>query len=288
MGNTFRREENLNNNNSQQNINNNDNNNLGSNENENNSNIEENALLQQLNNSLLNSIFRNNNILNSDEQRHLFEVKSKKIKKTKAFNNPILLKKDSLKFDKKADDDFIFYVNFKYINKSNKCKGTMLLNPEFKNGSLIKNKNFKEICFNLNYSEIEETFSDKELFIDINQFLTYKTYDINFYDLVIILECYNCEIKIEKKDEENKSNKNDDDKIVLMSSFKLIFSNDSKDIKCFNDINNKIDIKDFEENRDFNKNIKDIKSRLENQRLLIKNKWYDMVDIFGLSTNPNK
>lgn len=62
------------------------------------------------------------------QQRNLIEVKCKTVKKIKTYRNPCLLKKDSLKLERKADSKNIYYISFEYITKSKGSFATIYQN----------------------------------------------------------------------------------------------------------------------------------------------------------------
>lgn len=64
----------------------------------------------------------------------MIEVKSKKVLKTKAYRNPSLLKKDTFKLEKKADDKNIYYISFEYITKCKNSKLVIYFNTGLING----------------------------------------------------------------------------------------------------------------------------------------------------------
>lgn len=90
---------------------------------------------------------------------------------------------------------------------------------------------------------------DNELTLNTEDFFNLKTYDINLNDIVLIATT-----KENISDEDTKIK----EESVLYTGFKL-----------------------YEGNKD------EFKIKPETQKLFVRGNWYDMVDVYGMSMNPN-
>jgi hypothetical protein len=110
--------------------------------------------------------------------------------------------------------------------------------------------------FTLPFTEKEEVFSHPELIFDSAYFEQYKVHDKNYHDISAVIYSYEYDISNEKK-EKNKVMQSS----ILYSGFKVILNPNS--------------------------NL-EYKIKPDTQKLFVRGHWYEMVDIYGMSLNPNK
>lgn len=208
--------------------------------------------LSEPNLNLLNSIFSNNSILNLQER--IGSNTNQSLKKTKPHVNSFILNKESIKLERKYDEKSIFYIKFKYISFSDKASLRI-----FQNACFCKEDKLNSIC---SY----KLFEDKVITIDLPSSIDNEKNTIqNQTEKEIEFEHENCYF--------------DYDYLIKYRSIDRKYYD--LVIEITSTINNQVTVHvSFINLNEFNE--KDVKAKVESQKINIKGSWFNISSVFGM------
>jgi len=109
----------------------------------------------------------------SNNANNQLVIEHQKTSKKKTYKNPIILLKSSLKLERDSTKQNIHYIVFKYTSLMD-FNVTISFNATLKNDHIVSNKCFSPILFSNIGKANENTFFQKEAFIDIENYFIKK------------------------------------------------------------------------------------------------------------------
>jgi len=148
----------------------------------------------------------NNNSNVQANEDHAININQPQVKYTKAYKNPTLLKRNTIKFDRDAVNQSLYFISFEYdslldFNLSIYFNATKIPNvnsltqPHFTVGRNFANNTIQLIC---QRGEARK-YSDQFLFVDVDFFIQNKIPLNDSFDVIIEMASYSAPNKIESK-----------------------------------------------------------------------------------------